>query len=85
MERADGVLEHLDRRMPAGNQRRPDDTAGSSPALCQPMEVENLDDTISEIEGAGCFVRGAEDADTGRRMAGLLQRHRVPHLWSDAG
>ena len=57
----------------------------SSQPCVNTMDVANLDETIKGNRGRGRLVRGAEDADTGRGVAGLLQRHRGSHLWSDAG
>jgi predicted enzyme related to lactoylglutathione lyase len=42
------------------------------------MDVAYLDKAIGAIEAAGGLC-------TRRRLAGLLQRHRRPHLRSDAG
>ena len=53
-------------------------------ACVNTMDVDSLDETIKVIEGAGGLCC-AEDANARRGMAGLLQRHRGPHLWSDAG
>ena len=47
------------------------------------MDVADLDATIGVVEAAG--GRGAEDADSGCGVAGLLQRHRRSHLRSNAG
>lgn len=49
------------------------------------MDVADLDCNDRCDRSRWRFVRGTEDADTGCGMAGVLQRYRRTHFWSDAG